>query len=96
MVMRQKPGGFTRPPFAHLVNTHEMSHSLSPGSGRHHFFPRRSFNATLSSIASASMRFSFVFSSSSAFRRLASETSMPPNLAFHFVDASVAHAVLAA
>ena len=37
-----------------------------PGCGRHHFFPSRSFSAALSSIASASSRFSRVFSCSSA------------------------------
>lgn len=39
--------------------------------------------AALSSMASASNRFSRVFSSSSAFSRLASDTSIPPNFAFH-------------
>ncbi len=41
----------------------------------HTFFPKRSFKAALSSIASARSRFSFVFSSSSVFSRLASDTS---------------------
>src|SRR6516164_5091442 len=36
----------------------------------------------VSSMASASSRFSRVFSSSNVFSRLASETSIPPNLAF--------------
>jgi len=49
----------------------------------HTFFPKRSFKAALSSIASARSRFSFVFWSSSVFSRLASDTSMPPNLAFY-------------
>lgn len=40
-------------------------------------------SAAASSIASARSRFSFPFSSSSCFSRLASETSSPPNLAFH-------------
>ena len=75
--------GFTRPPFAHPVMRHKMRDSFPLGSGRHHFFPNRSFNATLSSIASANIRFSLPFSSSKARRRLASETSIPPNLAFH-------------
>jgi hypothetical protein len=44
-----------------------MRDSFPLGSGRHHFFPSKSFRATLSSIASASMRLSFAFSSSSAF-----------------------------
>ncbi len=75
--------GFTRPPFAHPMRGHKVCDSFSLGSGRYHFFPNRSFKATLSSMASASMRLSLVFSSSHAFRRLASDTSMPPNFAFH-------------
>ena len=54
--------GFTRPPFAHPVGIHEMRHSFPLGRGRHHFFPKRSFKAALSSMASASSRFSRVFS----------------------------------
>lgn len=76
-------GGFKRPPFAHRVMPHEMADSFSLGSGRYHFFPSRYFCATLSSIASASMRFSLAFSSSSARSRLASDTSIPPKRAFH-------------
>jgi hypothetical protein len=75
--------GFTRPPFAHPVVGYEMRDSFPRGGGRHHFFPKRSFKATLSSIASASSRFNRAFSSSRVFRRLASETSIPPYLAFH-------------
>ncbi|SUB55942.1 Uncharacterised protein [Brucella anthropi] len=56
--------GFTRPPFAHPMLVHQMRDSVPLGCGRHHFFPKRSFNAALSSIASARSRFSFVFSSS--------------------------------
>src|SRR4051812_48900951 len=78
-----KAGGFTRPPFAHPMGAHEVGDSSPLGSGRHHFFPKRSFSATLSSIASANMRFSLAFSSSSAFSRLASDTSIPPKRAFH-------------
>jgi len=78
-----KADGFTRPPFAHLVVIHQMRDSFSPCCGHHHFFPKRSFKAALSSIASARSRFSFVFSSSSVFNRLGSDTNMPPNLAFH-------------
>ena len=73
----------TRPALAHLVGSHEMSDSFALGGGRHHFFDSRSFSAAGSSIASARSRFSFPFSSSSCFSRLASETSSPPNLAFH-------------
>ena len=39
---------------------------LPLGRGRHHFFPKRSFSAALSSMASARSRFSRVFSSSKA------------------------------
>src|ERR1700747_620624 len=75
--------GFTRPPFAHPVGIHEMGDSFPLSRGRHHFFPSKSFSATLSSMASASNRFSRVFSSSNAFSRLASDTSIPLNFAFH-------------
>src|SRR6202042_3538783 len=71
------------PSKAHLVCGLQISRSLPMRGGRHHFFPRRSFSATLSSIASASIRLSLAFSSSSAFNRRASDTSSPPNLAFH-------------
>lgn len=52
---------FTRPPFAHPMGPHEVGDSSPLGSGRHHFFPKRSFSAALSSIASANMRFSLAF-----------------------------------
>src|ERR1043165_244038 len=71
-----------RPPLAQLERRTHMSDSLSLGSGRHHFFARRSFNAALSSMASASSFFSLEFSLSSPFSRLASEPSTPPYLAF--------------
>jgi hypothetical protein len=71
-----------RPALAHLVDGYEMSDSLALGGGRQNFFVRRSFRAALSSIASARSRFSLAFSSSSCLSRLASETSIPPNLAF--------------
>ena len=48
-----------RPPLAHLIGLLQIDRSLPMRSGRHHFFPSRSFNATLSSMASASRRFSF-------------------------------------
>jgi len=85
MVMRQQPMALhaTRPPFAHPECSSQMGDSFPLPRGRHHFFPNRSFNAALSSMASASSRFSRVFSSSSVFSRLASETSSPPNLAFY-------------
>ena len=75
--------GFTRPPFAHPECVSQMGDSFPLGRGRHHFFPKRSFKAELSSMVSASSRLSRVFSSSSVFSRLASETSSPPNFAFH-------------
>jgi hypothetical protein len=59
--------GFTRPPFAHPEGVPQMGDSFPFGSGRHHFFPSKSFGATLSSVASASSRFSRAFSSSSVF-----------------------------
>ncbi len=83
--------GFTRPPFAHPLVGHEISDSFPPMCGRHHFFPRRSFEATLSSIASASIRFSLAFSFSSARSffasltpclRHSSETGIPASCSF--------------
>ena len=61
---------FTRPPFAHLVVNHQMQDSFPPCCGSHHFIPKRSFKAALSSIASARSRFSFAFSSSAAWLRI--------------------------
>jgi hypothetical protein len=81
-----------RPTPAHSMRLAAMSHCLPLRLGRHHFFLGRSLNATLSSMASASIRLSFVFSSSSAFSRLASDMSMP----LPFEDAGVAHAMLPA
>ena len=67
--------------YATVYHQHE-----DPCKGRagHTFFDRRSFSAALSSIALASSLFSFPFSSSRARSRFASDTSMPPNLAFQF------------
>src|SRR3954470_22895699 len=59
-----------------------MSDSLSLGDGPYHFFVRSSLSAAWSSIDSASSFFSLRFSSSSDRRRLASDTSMSPYLAF--------------
>src|SRR5262245_49875123 len=69
-------------PLAQLERRTYMSDSLSLGSGRLHFFASRSFSAALSSMASANSFFSLAFSLSSPLRRLASETSSPPYLAF--------------
>src|SRR5205823_12876550 len=73
-----------------------MSHRLAASSGRHHFFPSRSFNAALSSIASANSRFSLAFSASRLRSRLASLNLEPTVLALPIVERRVAHAVLAA
>ena len=72
----------TRPPLAHLVALHEDRDGFTPGGGRYHSRDSRSFNAAWSSSDSAGDGFSRAFSSSRAFSRLASDTSMPPNLAF--------------
>jgi len=52
-----------RPPLAHLPGRLQIRRSLPMRGGRHHFFPSRSFSAALSSIASASIRFSRPLSS---------------------------------
>ena len=86
----------TRPPLAHLEGTLQVSDGLSPRGGRHHFFEATSFSMALSSIASASSFFSLAFSSSSAFSRLASDTSSPPILGLPLVEGRAADPVLAA
>src|SRR5690606_26690194 len=70
------------PPFADLERRLQVGDGLAHRSGPYHFFESRSFSAALSSMASASRRFSFPFSSSRARRRWASDTLIPPNLAF--------------
>lgn len=74
-----KPAG---PALRDIVIPHCPERCLSPLGQRRQFFPSRSFRTTLSSIVSASRRLSLAFSSSSAFSLAASETSMPPYLAF--------------
>jgi hypothetical protein len=59
-----------------------MRDSLALGGGPCHFFDKSSRSAAVSSMASASSFFSLAFSSSSDFKRLASETSMPPYFDF--------------
>ena len=59
-----------------------MRDCLALHDGRHHFFDRSSFIAAMSSICSASSRFSLAFSSYSAFSRLASDTVIPDYFAF--------------
>src|SRR5215469_5396196 len=80
-----------RRPLAHREPASQMSHRLAASSGRHHFFPSRSFNAALSSIASANSRFSLAFSTSKARSRFASLTSSPPVLALPRVKRRIAH-----
>lgn len=75
-------GDGTRPPLADVVLAQDVGDGFPNGGGRHHFFASRSFRTEASRMASANRRFSLAFSSSSAFRRFASETSMPPNFAF--------------
>ena len=57
-----------------------VAHQLSTGGCAHHFFRNASRVTSISSIDSASIFFSRVFSLSSSFRRLASDTLIPPNL----------------
>src|SRR6201982_1449957 len=71
------------PPLAHPVDLSEVSGGFSSGGGRHHFLAATSRSMALSSIASASSFFSLAFYSSNAFSRRASDTSIPPYLAFH-------------
>ena len=72
----------TRPPLAHPLKLQHMLGSLTACRGRYHFFAKSSFNAALSSMASARSRLSLAFSASSSRSRLASFTSMFPNFAF--------------
>ena len=65
-----------------LMIPHHLQRRLPPRHRCRQGFPKRSFKNVLSSIASASSRFSFRFSSSSCRNRRASDTSSPPNLAF--------------
>jgi hypothetical protein len=70
------------PTLTHLQDVTQMNDSLALGGGPYHFFVRSSFSAAWSSIDSASNFFSLRFSSSSDRSHLASDTSMPPYLAF--------------
>jgi hypothetical protein len=74
----------------------QLGVSIPLRTGRHHFFPVKSFNTALSSIASASSFFSLAFSSSSDRSRLASDTSILPNFDFHLQKVRRADPVLAA
>lgn len=66
------------PPLRQAHGGQQMRDGFALGGGPHHFFERTSRSAEASSIWSASSFFSFAFSSSSAFSRLASDTSIPP------------------
>src|SRR5580704_10823635 len=61
---------------------HQHGHRFAPRLRAHHFRPRRSFRAALSSSASASSLLSLLFSASSSLRRLASDTVIPAYFAF--------------
>ena len=70
----------TRPTLAEAVPIHRIPPLHVR---RQWFFVARSFRAALSSMASASIRFGRLFSSSSALDFLASHRFMPPNLALY-------------
>jgi hypothetical protein len=76
----QKPRGAS---LRQTMTLNNMANCRMTRPRRQKFFPTRSFNAALSSICSAKSFLSRRFSSSSARSRLASDASMPPNLAFH-------------
>ena len=87
LIPRYPPGNsyqMTRPALAQPVTVPGMGDRSSLRAGRHHFFAEMSLKAAMSSIASAKSFFSLAFSSSSVRSRLASVTSRPPNLAFHW------------
>ena len=65
------------------VLTPQQAHSVSFGSGGHHFFALISLSMRMSSAWSATRRLSFRFSFSSSRRRAASETSIPPYFERH-------------
>lgn len=70
------------PPFAHSECLSQMDDSFRFPAGVTTSFPRV-LHRRVVHVASASNRFRRVFSSSSVFSRLALDTSIPPNLAFH-------------
>src|SRR6185436_10998219 len=65
------------------VDPSHVVHGPPPRRRLQNFPEAISFSAALSSIVSASSRFSRRFSSSSVFRRFASDTCSPPYFAFH-------------
>src|SRR6202142_1699573 len=74
--------GRTGPPFRQAHHGLKMRDAFALGGGPYHFFDRSSRSAAVSNICSAKSFFNFAFSSSSCFNRFASDTSMPPYLAF--------------
>ena len=70
--------------FARPMLLPQLGDRRSLGLRLYHFFPTRSFSITKSIAWSATIRFSFRFSSSNCFSRCASLTSSPPYFAFQW------------
>src|SRR5579859_2429310 len=75
----QQPAGA---PLAQMSFRANDPHGLSSSLRAHHFFDSTTFRASMSSACCATIFFNRLFSSSNSRNRLASLTSMPPNLAF--------------
>src|SRR5690606_7660888 len=75
----REPNG---PPLGDVICGSQLRDDLAPRPGRHNLFPRTSFSAWRLRAWSATIRFSWRFSSSSCLSRFASETSMPPYFRF--------------
>ncbi len=71
------------PALGDCIASQHLEHCIPPLAWRRQAFPSRYVRMTLSSMLSASKRFSFPFSSSSWRSRRASDTSMPPYLPFN-------------
>src|SRR5690606_8691637 len=71
-----------RAPLGDVICGSQLPDDLAPRPGRHNLFPRTSFSAWRLRAWSATIRFSWRFSSSSCLSRFASETSMPPYFRF--------------
>ena len=78
-----------RPPFGNAVTCLKMRHGGLPCFGLYQFFETTSCSISLSRLRSATSFFSLAFSASSAFSFLASDTSIPPNFAFHLYSVAV-------
>tara|TARA_R110002153_G_scaffold133205_1_gene282209 strand:- start:88 stop:465 length:378 start_codon:yes stop_codon:yes gene_type:complete len=70
------------PALRDVMIPHHPERRISPLHQCRQLFPSKSFKTTLSSMVSASSRLSLAFSSSRAFSLAASETYMPPYLAY--------------